>query len=271
MPSNATEMAAFRQAFNRTYDWFALRPYQFPEYPKLAPVFDIVQTRFTPVNDSAEVEGWFHATSKPAADGGEAVMYLRPSPEALHVLPMLSLAFDFSSEVARVRLQLGMCRLARPDLNESGNLVWGAMRFESPESPDKFGLHGFYHAQSMRNFAGRDLPIAAMVDESTPAVPLDAANGVMLLVCALVSLYGETPLLTFHREAGGYFSGDVEAMHMWINRPRYYSYLRGKEERLACTRSRELQRIQTEVGAQLVACSSERFFSADASLREFLS
>jgi hypothetical protein len=115
------------------------------------------------------------------------VLYLPPMQEESYFIPVLTLEckLDNENDVMKLRLMLIHC-------NGNGGKPHGiGFRIEEGES-----IHGFYHAQLIKNLEGaaevEDPPIDCPLrfPQKQPCLPLRAENSVTLVVCLLISLYG---------------------------------------------------------------------------------
>lgn len=117
----------------------------------------------------------------------KSVLYLPPMQEESYFIPVLTLEckLDNENDVMKLRLMLIHC-------NGNGGKPHGiGFRIEEGES-----IHGFYHAQLIKNLEGAaevedpptDCPLR--FPQKQPCLPLRAENSVTLVVCLLISLYG---------------------------------------------------------------------------------
>ena len=115
------------------------------------------------------------------------VLYLPPMKEEPDFLPVLSLEckLDDDAEIMKLRLMLVHCS------GDEGKPHGIGFRMEAGEN-----IHGFYHAQLIRNLEG-----AAQIEnpptecplrfpETQPCIPLKVQDTVTLILCLLISLYG---------------------------------------------------------------------------------
>jgi hypothetical protein len=118
------------------------------------------------------------------------------------ILPVLTLSYDFPSEMLRLRVGL----FALHDIGGARALRGIGYRFEAPEnrsySADKVqgevepGHHDYFHAQSISRLA-KGNPKTQLSDSdkrwipmSQPAFPLEAQNLLQLFACMLITIYG---------------------------------------------------------------------------------
>jgi hypothetical protein len=119
------------------------------------------------------------------------------------ILPVLSVAYNFTSEVLRLRVGLFFLRN-----DGSGNQQLCAIgyRFETPESlahtsesdingSTMHGTHDYHHAQPITSLLPRGDgrlpdPGARWLPTSQPAFPLEAQDMIQLVACTLVAIYG---------------------------------------------------------------------------------
>jgi hypothetical protein len=99
-------------------------------------------------------------------------------------LPVISVAWDFEHDPAVLRFRVALF------VEHEGKLAASGQRYETPEGID--GMHNYCHVQPIAAFGkgGSLLPGPAPVNESQPAIPLDARSPVSVILAALIALYG---------------------------------------------------------------------------------
>lgn len=115
------------------------------------------------------------------------VLYLPRMEEEPSFLPVLSLEckLDDENDVMKLRLMLVHCS------GNEGKPHGIGFRMEEGES-----IHGFYHAQLIKNLEGaadvEGTPVECPLrfPETQPSIPLRAKNAITLVLCLLISLYG---------------------------------------------------------------------------------
>jgi len=115
------------------------------------------------------------------------VLYLPPMKEEPSFLPVLTLEckLDDQQDVMKLRLMLVHC-----DRGEGKPHCIG-FRIEAGQK-----IHGFYHAQLVKNLEGaaevENPPVECPLrfPEKQPCLPLKAEDSVTLVLCLLISLYG---------------------------------------------------------------------------------
>jgi hypothetical protein len=128
-------------------------------------------------------------------------LYLPPIERGTFTIPVISLWCDFgkSLPLASIRLVL-LIRDSEDKLRRLG------YRFETPHGEGE-GRHDFYHVQPIQNVfrsrVGYELSCPPWMPDTHPSFALDARDPVMLLLCALISLYGIGYVETIARSGNG--------------------------------------------------------------------
>jgi len=115
------------------------------------------------------------------------VLYLPPVEEEPDFLPVLTLEcrLDDQKDVMKLRLLLVHCDMSKGKPHSIG------FRIEPGHN-----IHGFYHAQLIKNLEGAAKVENPLVEcplrfpETQPCLPLKAKDSVTLVLCLLISLYG---------------------------------------------------------------------------------
>ncbi len=111
-------------------------------------------------------------------------LYLNPVTNDQIMVPVLSIKYNFGCTVPEFRCRLGLF------LHNNNSLKALGYRFESPEG--ERGIHHYYHAQIVRGLIN-DFPpqeCSGWLPTSQPAFPIDAKNPIQLILCLLITLYG---------------------------------------------------------------------------------
>lgn len=116
-------------------------------------------------------------------------LILEPIHSGEWMLPVLSFRYDFRRSHPDFRLRLALFLFEKIEQKDELRAI--GYRFESPEGE---GIHHYYHAQGIREFAKNidrwRIPCPGWLPTKQPAFALDANSPLTLVACILISLYG---------------------------------------------------------------------------------
>lgn len=186
-----TYASAFHPLILSTWNFYGMQPYEFPKDVP-ADFWQPLLLSYPPFTEDGQLQK-FLRSDRAAQEKQRVFLYLQPMESDGKWLPILRLTCDLEGSRPRVWLRVGLFHL------DPGSQLAIGFRFESPEGEGE-GKHSYYHAQLITGFE-RDRQFYAYHTDSDmfpltklptkfPALPLDAKDPVMLVLCLLLSLYG---------------------------------------------------------------------------------